>query len=43
METFTFTASQTAVIGVFCFAAGIITGAWLVLHIGGGILPRSKE
>ena len=43
MEHFTFTASQTAVIGVFCLAADSITGAWLVLHIGGGMLPRGKE
>lgn len=43
MEHFTFTASQTAVIGVACLAAGIIIGAFLVLHIGGGMLPRSKK
>ena len=37
METL-FTAPQTIVIGVACLAAGIIIGAWLVIHIVGGLV-----
>lgn len=43
METFTFTASQTAVIGVACLAAGIIIGAWLVIHIVGGLVLGGRK
>lgn len=42
METL-FTAPQTIVIGGLCLFGGIIIGALWVLHIGGGMLPWSKE
>lgn len=42
MDAF-FTASQTAVIGVACLAAGIIIGAWMVLHIVGGLLRVGRK
>lgn len=43
MMDYIFTASQTAVIGVACLAAGIIIGAWLVIHIVGGLLLGGRK
>lgn len=42
MDAF-FTASQTAVIGCLCLAAGIIIGAWLVIHTVGGLLLGGRK